>query len=318
MKILNYGAGAVGLGLDSFLLKASQDVDILTRRETAVALKKFGLRRTGIFGNFYAPPKSFACFASLKQIPKQPYDFILVSVKSFDSAFAAKDVKAHPFLFDKNTKIVLCQNGWGNAQVFAKFLPAKQIYNARIITGFERSAPNEVKVTVHADAIHLGSLFHGDLRPLESLTKALTKGGIPCVVVKDIAKDLWAKILYNCALNPLGAILNVSYGDLAKNDFTRSLMNDVIKEIYAVMKKYGYTTHWPTPEKYLKVFYTKLVPATAKHFPSMLQDIHAKKKTEIEALNGAVCTLAERKKLETPCNKALTKIIKFLEDKYLN
>ena len=75
---------------------------------------------------------------------------------------------------------------------------------------------NEVEITVHADSIHIGSLFDGDLLCMEKLCELITKGDIPCEKTDSIEKDLWAKMLYNCALNPLGAILDVPYGVLAE------------------------------------------------------------------------------------------------------
>jgi len=315
MKILNYGAGAVGLGLDSFLLQAGFSVDIISRKETVAALRRKGLVRWGIFGNFKARPSAFHAFSSLKQTPPGAYDFILVTTKSFDSEAAAKDISLHPKLFNKKTKIILCQNGWGNAESFARFFPCKQIYNARVITGFARPKPNEVTMTVHADSVRIGSLFNGDLSDLEKLCRAMTRGGLPCRLSRHIEKDLWAKMLYNCALNSLGAILNVPYGVLGEHEYTRSLMNDIIREAFLVMRKAAYQTHWKTPESYLKAFYKKQLPPTAGHTSSTLQDIKAKKKTEIDSLNGIIVKLADKFKIPAVVNRTVYNMVKFIEER---
>jgi 2-dehydropantoate 2-reductase len=120
-------------------------------------------------------------------------------------------------------------------------------------------------------------------------------------------------MLYNCALNPLGAILDVPYGVLAKNATTRTIMNGIVDEAFSVMTAAGYKTHWPTSEDFLEVFYDKLVPDTAEHKSSTLQDIMAKKTTEIDALNGAVIRLAERYKAKLPYNLVIYNLIKFIE-----
>ena len=317
MRILNYGAGAVGLGLDSCLLKAGISVDIIGRDETIGALRLKGLLRTGIFGDFTAEPQSFSCYSSLDQLFAGAYDYILVTTKSFDSHAAAKDIAGHPKIFNEKTKIVLCQNGWGNAEIFSSFFPLEQIYNARVITGFYRPQPNEVMITVHAESILLGSLFHVGLKELEDLCQAITKGGLPCEISWDIEKDLWAKMLYNCALNPLGAILNVPYGALGESEFSRSLMNDIIREVFSVMIHAGHKTHWPLAEDYLKVFYEKQLPPTAEHTSSTLQDIKRKKKTEIEALNGIVIQMADKLSLPVPINRTVYQIVKFIEKRNL-
>lgn len=313
MRTLIYGAGSVGLGIASCLLKSKAQVDILARENTVSALRKHGLLRTGIFGDYHAARTAFNAFSSLTRIQAKPYDCILVCTKSFDSLQAAEDLSEHEHLLAKGAKIVLFQNGWGNSEIFSTFFSADQIYNARVITGFRRLKSNEVTITVHADSIHIGSLFTGDLSCVQNLCRLIAEGGIPCEVTDSIEKDLWAKMLYNCALNPLGAILDVPYGVLAENDFTRAIMNGIVSEVFTVMKRRGYKTHWPTANDFLKVFYDSLVPDTAEHKSSTLQDILAKKKTEINALNGAVIKLAEQHSVDVPYNLVVYNMLKFIE-----
>jgi 2-dehydropantoate 2-reductase len=170
-----------------------------------------------------------------------------------------------------------------------------------------------VAVTVHADAIHIGSLFGGDMLMVCDLAEAIDKGDIPCRTAKDIGKDIWAKMLYNCALNPLGAILDVPYGTLAEHEFTRTIMNGIIRETFGVMTHAGYETHWRSAEDFREVFYARLVPDTAEHKSSTLQDIAAKKRTEIDALNGAVIKLAGQFELAVPYNLTVYNLVKFIE-----
>jgi 2-dehydropantoate 2-reductase len=313
MRVLIYGAGAVGLGLASCLLKSQAEVCLIARADTVSALRQGGLTRSGIFGMFHAELKTFSSYESLNEIDVTHFDYILVCTKSFDSATAAEDLSRHPEFFAQNTKIVLCQNGWGNAEKFVIHFPKEGIYSARVITGFTRHKPNEVEITVHADAIHIGSLFGSDVACMRPLAKAIAEGGIPCITVPDIGKDLWAKMLYNCALNPLGAILDVPYGVLAQNPYSRDLMNRIIEEVFAVMTATGFQTRWQSADGFLKVFYEKLVPDTAGHKSSTLQDIAAGKKTEIDALTGAVLALADKHRIEVPYCRAVYAIIKFVE-----
>jgi len=329
MKILIYGAGSVGLGIASCLLKSGAEVDIIARQETVDSLRQNGLVRTGIFGDYHAPASAFNCYTSLSEIESQPYDttctakltldsgtrYILVCTKSFDSLGAAQDLCRHSRLIEEATKIVLFQNGWGNAEKFTSFFSSDRIYNARVITGFVRPRPNVVDITVHADSIHIGSLFGGDLSFIHKLCELISTGGIGCEPTGNIEKDLWAKMLYNCALNPLGAILDVPYGRLAESESTRMIMDGIIKEVFAVLAAVGYSTHWKTPADFIEVFYDKLVPDTAEHKSSTLQDILAKKPTEIDALNGAVIELANRHEIAVPYNLAVYNMVKFIEAK---
>lgn len=315
MRALIYGGGAVGLGLASCLLKSKACVDIIARKDTVLSLRKNGLTRTGIFGDYNASPSTLDSYLSLNDIERETYDYILVCTKSFDSLEAAKDLSKHKSLFGEKTKIVLFQNGWGNTEVFLSFFDKETIYNARVITGFERHRNNEVAITVHADSIHIGSLFGADLSGVEYLSESIKNGDIPCQTTKEIEKDIWAKMLYNCALNPLGAILDVPYGTLAEHECTRSIMNGVVEETFNVMTIAGYETHWRKATDFLIEFYEKLVPDTAEHKSSTLQDIVAKKRTEIDALNGAVIKLADKFTVDVPHNSVVYNIVKFIEAK---
>ena len=97
MNILLYGAGAVGLGLASCLLKTGNRVDLIGREDTVTALKQNGLERTGLFGDCTAAPQSFGAYTSLNELPKNDYDFILVCTKSFDTRTAAEQIAAFRF-----------------------------------------------------------------------------------------------------------------------------------------------------------------------------------------------------------------------------
>ncbi len=313
MNILLYGAGAVGLGLASCLLKAGEQVDLIGRKETVTALKQNGLERTGLFGDFTAAPKSFGAYSSLSELPQNDYDFILVCTKSFDTRTAAEQVASLPFL--KNASTVLCQNGWGNAEIFAEHFPKERIKSGRVITGFRRLQKHQVDITVHADAIHLGSLFDDDVSGLEKLSAAISAGGIPCQVTSTISKDLWAKMLYNCMLNGLSTVFDVPYGVLGESPHTRELMENIAHEVYAVMMAAGYATHWASAEDYIDTFYKHQLPPTYSHEPSMLQDVRSGKRTEIDALNGAVVSLGKQHGVATPTNTTVCRMVQFMESR---
>ena len=182
---------------------------------------------------------------------------------------------------------MLCHNGWGSAQRFAVWLPPERIYSARVITGFRRPHPHTVEITVHADPIRIGSLLGADLGPLTGLCEAISEGGIPCEVSADIGKDLWSKMLYNCALNPLGALLGVPYGALAERAVPRAIMKEVVAEVCEVMSGCGFESRWRSAGRH----------------------------TEVDALCGAIAELGSRAGVQTPLNSALCQLILALEAK---
>ncbi len=313
MKILVFGAGAVGLGLSSFLMQAGHSIHLVGKEQTVNALKKHGLKRQGIFGA--AGFSSLSVSSTLTELNEEPIDFCLVCTKSFDTGNSARQLKAELLLTHQNVPIVLCQNGWGNAEIFARFFPAKQIFNARVITGFIRPEAHVVDVTVHAQPVHIGSLFDNDVTGLQVLADALSQGGLPSAVSSEIGKDLWAKMLYNCPLNALGAVLQVRYGLLGESEYSRALMEQIVEEVFRVMQGMGYDSHWQNARAYMEDFYSHLLPSTYEHESSMLQDIRAGKKTEIEALNGVIVREGKKLELDVSCNEILRNQILFLQNK---
>ncbi len=309
MKVLIIGAGAVGLGLGSCLSSVG-DLAFVTRAGKSDSLRGKPLIRTGVFGDVSIPADRITVFDGVAAFAGDA-DFILVCTQAFSAPAVAVELASNPAV--GRTPIVLCHNGWGSADVFVEYFEPEQIYNARVITGFRCLSPHEVDITVHADAVHIGSLFDADLTVIEPLVAAIAAGGLPCETTGLIGKDLWAKLLYNCALNPLGALLGVSYGALAERETTKRVMQNVVEEVFQVMHAAGFDTHWPNPSEYLDAFYRDFLPPTAKHESSMLQDLQRGSPTEIDALCGAVVRLGEREGIETPVNRALRDLIRSAE-----
>ena len=313
MRVLVFGGGAVGLGIASCLIKSGVEVHILARPDTAAALKRHGLKRTGIFGAHNARKGDFFTCLSLSDVKDTSFSHVLICTKSFDTRAVARNLKAEEGVDFSRSKFVLFQNGWGNTEIFQKSFQPERIFNARVITGFTRPEKHIVVVTVHAEDIHIGSFLPGKSHEITELCQVITRGGIPCGVTDTIKKDLWAKMLYNCALNSLGAIFEVTYGELGARSESRRIMNTIIREIFSVIDAEGFSTCWKNPDEYLDHFYGNLIPPTNRHFSSTLQDIKAGKKTEIDALNGAVIRLAEAGKIPVPVNTVVYNMVKFKE-----
>lgn len=315
MKVLVFGAGAVGLGLSSFLLQGGHRVHLVGKEKTVLALRKHGLKRQGIFGEACFSPQQLTASSNLAETGRETFDFYLICTKSLDTENSARQLKEESTLARQKSPIVLCQNGWGNAEIFTRFFPDKQVFNARVITGFIRPEPHVVDVTVHAQPVHLGSLFHEDSTCLLDLAEALSQGGIPSAITNDIGKDLWAKMLYNCPLNALGAVLQVPYGHLGESKNSRAVMKQIVEEVFQVMQGLGYESHWQSAEEYLQYFYAQLLPSTYEHESSMLQDIRAGRNTEIEALNGVIVREGQKLGMDVYCNETVRNQILFLQNK---
>jgi 2-dehydropantoate 2-reductase len=311
MRVLVYGAGAVGLGLGSFLLAGGARVAFVGRAATVGALQRRGLERAGRFGAHRAEPGSFDAADALGALADgSGFDFALATVKSFDSEAAAADLAAH---LGTRARVVVCQNGWGGAEPFAAALGAERVLGARVITGFVRPEAHAVEVTAHAEPVAIGSLFGAPHDDAEPVCAALRAGGLPAETTPQLAELLWAKLLYNGCLNALGALCGVPYGALGASPEARAVMRDVAEEIFRVMRAAGHRTRYPSADAFLKALYEELLPPTAEHESSTLQDLRAGRRTEIDALNGAVVRLAEAHGVDAPVNRTLAALVRLLE-----
>ena len=272
-RYLIIGAGAVGQAIVSFLKQAGMSLTVLARGETASALRQHGIQRTGLLGNYLVESRNLDVKEKINDLKNEAFDAIFICVKSFDSEVIANELKRYPNLIKEPTVVVLCQNGWGNAEVFATIIERCRLLNARILTGFRRAKINEVNVTVHARPIRIGSLFSRDTSLSESVCAVLSRGGLPTEATAYIEQDLWEKMCFNCTVNPLGAIFGVPLGELVICPEMRLIIERMIGEIFDVIYGCGFRTNWPNAKSYLRFFYEELIPATASHPSSMLQDI---------------------------------------------
>ena len=311
MKILVIGAGGVAIGLATSVASQGADVSIYARGETAKAIKENGIKRTGLFTHYEI--KDIPVYEKYEDIPKNDFDYIFITSKTTANEDIAKNLNDHRDILKDSTKIIIFQNGFGNDDYYLEYFTKKQVFCARVITGFTRPERHVSEVTVYTEPILLGSLQKEDPKDLQEIADLITESGINCEITYEVDKYLWAKMLYNCTLNPLGAILDVTYGQLTENPYTLEIMNSIINEIFEVIKASPYETLWENSDDYKDIFYSKLVPDTYNHYSSTHQDIQRKIPTEIDSLNGKVIQLGEANNINVDTNKVIYNLIKSIE-----
>lgn len=310
MKILVLGLGALGTVYSCLLKEQGHIVHGLDKDTVVAAVREQGVRVAGIWGGHQGHLD--AVFTAIEDIADQDYDLLILTVKSYNTAEVVGQIAG---FISPRTHILLAQNGYGNFEAAAQFIPADRLIVARVIFGSETTDLGAAKVTVIADEVVIGSpanLVARDI--LEKFSQAFNDAGIPTRITEEVMKFVWAKIIYNSALNPLGAILEVPYGYLAENPYTRELMDTIIGEIFSVLAAYGQETPWPDADAYRNAFYGQMIPTTALHHASMLQDIQRGRKTEIEALNGAVVKLGLENGVDTPVNRFIISLLQAKEE----
>jgi len=313
MRVLVYGVGALGSVYACLLKQAGHEVFGLDREAVAGEIREKGVSVTGIWGERHSFLDGIASdYGAVKGIE---FDLIIVTVKAYDTEHAARQVRE---IASPHTFVMLAQNGYGNYEAALDFVPRERLILARVIFGAETEGAGISRVTVIADDVVIGSPDAAiEEARLVDFAEMFQRAGIPTRASNEIMKYVWAKIIYNSALNPLGAILEVNYGKLAEVEYSRTIMDGIMDEIFAVLKASGQETLWPDAESYRKAFYEQMIPTTALHHASMLQDIRLGRKTEIDALNGAVVKLGLLHGVPTPVNRVVVLLLKSKEHKHL-
>ncbi len=301
------GAGALGSVVGGLLARAGSRVTLLGRRAHMEAVRTRGLTVDGLFGIHRV--QGLVCTSEETEL-RGPFGAVLLTVKAYDTAAMAAAVAPH--LLPDGVLLSL-QNGLGNLEAASRTLGAERVLGARVIFGAELVEAGHARVTVYADPVLVGSPDASDsaLQAKAATWAArLREAGIPAEATDTLIAELWAKVLYNGALNPLGALLGVRYGDLPNDPDTRVVMDAVIDETFAVAHGEGVVLPWADAAAYRGTFYGRLVPSTAGHRSSMLQDIERGRPTEIDAINGEVAARGAARGIPTPVNATLTRLVR--------
>ena len=286
--------------IGGFLARTGHDVSLLGRAWHLDIIKKQGLVITGIWGDYRI--KALELFRSVDEIKKKnpAFDLIILTVKSYDTEPAVKELKG---LMVEKTMLLSFQNGLGNIETILKEgIPPESYLAGRVIFGADVS-PGIAKVTVTADDTLVGALPGIETKMSAfQMERTLNAAKIPARAVPDILTHIWAKVIYNCALNGICSIHEIPYGKILEDPETKKQMEMIIRECYAVGLKKGVALVPQTADAFIELMIQTLIPRTAAHFPSMLQDLKRGKRTDIDALNGAVCRLGKELGISTPEN----------------
>jgi len=300
MKVLILGAGAVGLSVAAKLSRVCE-VRAVARARCARAIESGGLRLTGIWG------EGEFRFPAGDRVPEgERYDYAILTSKAIDTRAICDQ-------FSKvlsGTETLSLQNGVGNEEIIAAY--TDKVIGGTIITGSEWRGDAAVHVSVEAGPIKLGRFPDGLDSGVLRLVELFGRAGMRTEASPAIRSELWAKTLYNCALNPLGALMGVPYGRLAEAPAWR-IIESIVREGFAVIEAEGIALPWAAPEDYLAYLRDAQLPSTAGHRSSMLQDITKGKATEIEFLNGAIVAKGATRGVATPVNACVVDLLRFRE-----
>ncbi len=310
LRVLVAGAGAVGSVVGGLLARAGHEVTLYGRRPHLDAIAARGLAIEGLWGEHRVGD---LVGAVVVDDLAEPYDAILLTVKSYDTAAMLAAVAP---LVAADGCVIALQNGLGNVEQVTAAVGEERALGGRVIFGAVVPAPGIARVTVFADPIALGAAVAGVVRAEEQArawAARFASAGVSTEYTEALQAHLWTKVVYNAALNPLGALLGRPYGALAADAEGRALMDAVIDECFAVARARGVMPLVADADAYREIFYGRLVPSTADHRSSMLQDLERARRTEIEAINGCIWRYGREAGIPTPVNATMTRLMRLRE-----
>ena len=288
MNIIVLGAGAIG-SLYGAKLSKLNDVTLVARQKHINKINNDGLKIVGIEENVY----KLKATAKIENIENNT--LILLTTKVHDNKKAIDTIKD---LIKKDTIILCMQNGLYSENI-VKDIVGDRCLVLRGITnvGATFLEPGKVQFS------NLSSTKIENSDISEELAENFDKCGLKCSVSENIKQDIWKKLILNCVLNPVSAILRVENGKIA-DERLNTLKKSIVDECLKVAEK---------DDVRFDIDFVKIINDAIKdsrNLSSMHQDVLKGKKTEIDYLNGAVVELGKKYGIKCPVNEALVVIVK--------
>jgi 2-dehydropantoate 2-reductase len=301
VRVAVLGCGAVG-SLFAANLASLDDVEVWAYdldRAHVDAINERGLRLSGA-GDVVGRPRATADAGELP-----PCDFGIVATKCMHTG-AAVAATAHAFA---EGAVASVQNGVGNEEAIAEHVE-------RVIRGTTFPAgrildPGHVQWDVKGDTT-LGP-FEPSPAPLgevERLADACTRAGMPTAAVADARGPQWRKLIFNAATNPVGALTGLTHGRVCEDPALRRFVSGLVDEGKAVAAAQGIELD-SDPE--VLIDHAARPDVAYDHRASMLQDVDARRATEVDWLNGGIVRFGAEHGVPTPLNEAIVALVKGVE-----
>ena len=291
MNIIVLGAGAIG-SLYGAKLSKINDVILISRQAHVDKIANNGLKIAGLENKTYR----LKAVTKIQKIYNNT--LILLTTKVYDTEKAVKGIKN---LIKEDTKILCLQNGL-NSENIVKSIVGKKCLVLRAITNFGAFflKPGIVQYSNYGYTAIEKSPISKDI------AKNFTECGLNAYVSKNIKVDIWKKLIFNCVLNPVTAILRIENRGIA-DEKLNPLKKLIVDECLRIAK---------IDRVKFRMDFVKIINKTFKNsrnISSMQQDLIKGNPTEIDYLNGAIIKLGKKYKIKCPVNGALVTIVKEME-----
>jgi len=302
MKIAIVGCGAMGSVYAGLFASAGHEVWAIDRwREHVEAMKKNGLRLEGKSGD-----RTVAVRATTDAKDAGACDLVILATKAMHVAQAAESAKP---LLGQDTPVLSIQNGLGGPETAAGILGRERVM-VGVVGGFGAS----IKAPGHAhhngmELVRLGE-FGGPITPrLKKVEEAWSGAGFRVKVFDDIDQLVWEKLICNCAYSGPCGVTDRTIIEVMDDPDLAQVSAACATEAYAVAKKRGVKLGFDDPVAYVRDFGSKIPNAR----PSVLLDLMAGRKSEIDVINGAIPKAGREVGVAAPVNETMTALVRAKE-----
>ncbi|MGC8581376.1 MAG: ketopantoate reductase family protein [Thermoplasmata archaeon] len=297
MKILIYGAGALGCGIASMI--SNNNLYFIGREGTVNAINNGNMHISGLT-NKKIEGKAYISIEDMQEVP----DIIFITTKAYDTEKAIKEIVNKW----KNVYITHIQNGLVNRQIIYDYIyrywgNPKELFASCVTNyGFTKLNENNIK---HAGN---GTLWIEDCKTGQIINELFNQTSVNHEIINNIEEQIWKKGIVNSVINPLTCIFNAE-NEVLGNPYLSDVIGKIVKEGVEVAKSTGIVIKYDEVISLVK----STINWTSKNVSSMLQDMRNGKKLEIEEINGYILSVGSKNGINVEYNTLLYKITKVLE-----
>jgi 2-dehydropantoate 2-reductase len=301
-RILIIGAGAMGTLFARGLAASGKSVTLLDRKQAFVdAVNRRGARVEEPDG----PLVEKSVKAVLSGGAFGPQDLAIFAVKAYDTLEAAEEIAPK---LSKNEPVLTLQNGLGNIEALSKVFSGRRVLGGVTSHGANVVGPGRVR---HAGSGYtiIGEAAGKPRERTHEIAKMLSEAGFETTVAFDLRSVVWGKLIVNAGINAVASILRVKNGFVAENPEARCIVESAVAEAVQAAAAKGINLPFANPAAHV----LKVAENTGENINSMLQDLSRGKRTEIDAINGAIADAAKKNGKLALVNEMLWLLIKAAE-----
>ena len=317
MRICVIGAGAIGGLLAAKLAHVGEDVSVIARGPHLAAINVGGLKLIEEGRETVARVKASSRIADVGE-----QHLVILGMKAHQVAAVVRDL---PAIYGPQTTVLTAQNGipWWyffkhggsheGAQlesvdpggVIADNLPIDRVLASVVYPAAEIEQPGVIR-HIEGYRFSLAEIDGTSTERLEQIAATLTRAGFKASIVADIRAELWTKLWGNATFNPISALTHATLEDICRFPLTRTLAEDVMREVKAIGEALGIRFRIPLEKRIAGA------EAVGPHKTSMLQDVETGRALEADALLGSVIELGRIVNVPSPHLDSLYAVVKLL------